>query len=142
LAPRNLKIAGMLRQKAWGPIMRSDARIQDILHTLSNPEDFVCGILGNFIHEGFNRDEAVVRMGISGTGVAPHYCIEHGSKASALPSLGLEINGYGHRAVFHGRSHNPILDDQFKGLSWSSAAMTFAEVQAILGSLRAHKKVR
>jgi hypothetical protein len=41
-----------------------------------------------------------------------------------------------------GEANNPILDDQFKGLSWSSAAMTFAEVQAILGSLRAHKKVR
>jgi hypothetical protein len=123
--------------------MRSDARIQDILHTLSNPEDFVRGILGNFINEGFNQDEAVVRIGISGTGAAPHYCIEHGSETFApLPGLSLEVNRYGRRAVFHGRSHNPILDDQYKGISWSSAAMTFAEVQAILGSLRAHKKVR
>lgn len=114
--------------------MRSDARIQDILHTLSNPEDFVRGILGNFINEKFDRNEAVVRIGISGTGVAPHYCIEQGSSTSALPSLGLEINGCAGRAVFHGRSHKPILDDQFKGISWSSSAMTFADVQAILAS--------
>jgi hypothetical protein len=122
--------------------MRSDARIQDILHTLSDPEDFVRGILGNFITEGFNRDEAVVRIGISGTGAAPHYCIEQGSKTSALPSSGLEVTGYGRRAVFHGRSHKPILDDDPKGISWSSAAMTFADVQAILGSFRTRKGVR
>jgi hypothetical protein len=126
----------MLRQKAWGLFMRSDARIQDIRHTLSDPEDFVRGILENFINEGFNRDEAVVRIGISGTGAAPHYCIEHGSKTVALLP-GLSPEGYRQRAVFHGRSHNPILDDQSKGISWSSAAMTFAEVQDILGSLRA-----
>jgi hypothetical protein len=126
-----------------GSIMRSDARIADVLHTLSNPEDFVRGILCNFINEGFNRDEAVVRIGVSGTGAAPHYCIEHGSETSApFPGLSLEANRYGRRAVFHGRSHNPILDDQFPGMSWSSAAMTFVEVQSILGSLRAHKKVQ
>jgi len=122
--------------------MRSDARITDIPHTLSDPEDFVRGILASFINEGFNRDEAVVRIGTSGTGAAPHYCIEEGSKTSTVPGLDREATGLGRRAVFHGRSHNPILDDQFKGVSWSSAAMTFAEVHAILGSLRAHKKVQ
>lgn len=122
--------------------MRSDARVQDILHTLSNPEDFVRGILGNFLNEKFDRNEGVIRIGVSGTGVAPHYCIEQGSSTSTVPSLGLEINRYARRAVFHGRSHKPILDDQFKGISWSSSAMTFAEVQAILGSLRAHKMVQ
>jgi hypothetical protein len=108
--------------------MRSDARIQDVLHTLSNPEDFVRGILGNFINGGFNRDEAVVRIGISGTGTAPHYCIEQGSETVAVPGLNQEATGYRRRAVFHGRSHNRILDDQFPGISWSSGAMTFAEV--------------
>jgi hypothetical protein len=38
------------------------------------------------------------------------------------------------------RSHKAILDDQFKGISWSSATMTFVEVQAILGSLRTRKR--
>jgi hypothetical protein len=71
-------------RKEGCPSMQSDARIQDVLHTLSNPEDFVRGILGSFINEGFDRDEAVVRIGILGPGAAPHYCIEQGSKTSAL----------------------------------------------------------
>jgi hypothetical protein len=119
--------------------MRSDARIPDVLHTLSNPEDFVRGIVGNFINEGFDRDEAVIRIGISGTGAAPHYCLEQGSKTSAVPNVG---TGHSRRAVFHGRSHKPILDDDPKGIRWSSAAMTFLEVQAILGSLRTRKPVQ
>ena len=119
--------------------MRSDAHIEDVLHTLSDPEDYVRGIVGSFISEGFNRDEAVIRIGVSGTGVAPHYCIEQGSETSTILNS-VRIEGYKKRTAFHGRSHKPILEDEFKGISWSSAAMTFAEVQNILGRLRASRK--
>src|SRR5262245_18665401 len=116
--------------------MRSDADIEDVLHTLSDPEDYVRGIVGSFIGEGFNRDEAVVRIGVSGPGVAPHYCIEQGSETSTIRN----IVKHQKRIAFHGRSHKPILEDELKGISWSSAAMTFAEVQNILGRLRASRK--
>src|SRR6266853_507862 len=49
------------------------------------------------------------------------------------------IRGYRKRAIFHGRSHKPILEDQAKGISWSSAVATYAEVRSILGRLRASK---
>ncbi|MEI7803744.1 MAG: hypothetical protein WCI56_00300 [Hyphomicrobiales bacterium] len=119
--------------------MQPDARIEDILPTLSDPEEYVRGIVGSFISEGFSDDEAVIRIGVSGTGVAPHYCIEQGSTTSTIPNIG-KIKAYEHRAIFHGKSHRPILEDDSKGISWSSAAMSFAEVQAILGRLRASKR--
>ena len=114
--------------------MRSNSRIGDVLHTLSDPEEFVRGILGTFIGENFSRDEAVIRIGVSGKGIAPHYCIEQGSDLShiTIGSLQTEVRAYAKSAVFHGQSHNQILDNECKGISWSSATMTFAEVQAIL----------
>jgi hypothetical protein len=54
---------------------------------------------------------------------------------------GKEVKGYQRRAVFHGRSHKPILEDSFKGMSWSSTAMTFGEIQALLGRLRSSSKL-
>jgi hypothetical protein len=121
--------------------MRPDARIEDVLLTLADPEEFVRGILGSFVQEKFNQDEAVVRIGTSGKGVQPHYSIEEGEGAetSTLPN-GMIIKRYRHRAVFHGRSHKPILDDEFMGINWSSAVATYAEVQSILGRLRVSKR--
>ena len=92
-------------------------------------------MLGSFFHEGINREVAVVRIGISGTGAQPHYCIEEGEVAQTYenPELGKRnLRGYRCRLSFHGRSHNPILEEEFKGISWSSTTATYSEVQSIL----------
>ncbi len=125
--------------------MRSNSRIQDVLPTLNDPEEYVRGIVASFIHGKFSPDEATIRIGVSGDGYAPHYCIEQGSVTVELSGqepllVGKKITGYQRRFVFDGRSHKPILGDQPKGMGWSSEAMTFAEVQAILGNLRSSKK--
>lgn len=67
--------------------MRPDAGIEDVLITLADPEEFVRGILGSFVQEGFDRERALVRIGVSGTGLQPHYCIEEGEgdQTLALP---------------------------------------------------------
>jgi hypothetical protein len=119
--------------------MRTDARIEDVLDTLADPEEFVRGILESFFREKFNRDEATVRIGTSGRGIWPHYSGEEGEVETPLPS-GKTVRGYRHRAIFHGRSHKPILEDEARGINWSSAAATFAEVQSVLGRLRASKR--
>ena len=46
------------------------------------------------------------------------------------------------RLVFNGQSHREILEESNWGESWSSAAMSFAEVQALLGELRQFKRKR
>jgi hypothetical protein len=108
----------MLSEKQRGALvsMRSDACIEDVIPTLADPIEFVRGIVGNFMHEKFNVTTALpIPDGASFIG-----------------------NPYARRSVFHGRSHRPILEDQFKGISWSSVGMKFSEVLAILGSLRSN----
>ncbi|WLA39754.1 hypothetical protein QNJ95_44180 [Bradyrhizobium elkanii] len=50
--------------------------LSDVLHTLSDPEEYVRGIVGSFVAHEFNRDEAVIRIGVSGSGIIPNYYIE------------------------------------------------------------------
>ena len=128
----------MLGGKHEGAV-RPDARIEDVLPTLADPEDFVRGILGKFHDEKFDRDKAVVRIGISGKRRQPHYSIEESEGTETLPD-GTTMRGYRRRAVFHGRIHKRILNEEAKGISWSSSAATYEEVKSILGMLRATKK--
>ncbi|MCQ4190020.1 hypothetical protein [Methylocystis suflitae] len=126
--------------------MRSDSRIEDVLPTLKDPEEYVRGIIASFVHGQFPRNEAMIRMGVSGAGIAPHYCIEQGRETLELGgqadphSEGKKIEAFLRRVVFDGRTHKQILEDLPKGTGWSSETMTFAEVQAILGRLRSSKK--
>lgn len=121
--------------------MRPDSRVEDVLHTLSDPEEYVCGILASFVGCGFNRDEAVIRIGVSGTGAFPNYCIEEGLEPVTLPRFDISGTCYRRREVFSGRSHRTILEDQFMGRNWSSAPMTFREVQETLVKLRSSEKM-
>jgi hypothetical protein len=121
--------------------MRPDARIEDVLLTLADPEEYVRGILEALSTRNSIGNEAVVRIGTSGSGVQPYYSIEEGEDAETITMPdGMMIRRYRHRAVFHGRSHKQILEDEFMGTSWSSVGETFAEVQSILGRLRVSKR--
>jgi hypothetical protein len=113
--------------------MKPDARIADIIETtLSNAEDYVRGIVGSSIQHSFDKERSSVTIGISGTGLYPNYFIQEPSETAERRR----------RRVLNGRSHREILEDSFWGEGWSSAAMSFAEVQALLGHLRERKKKR
>jgi hypothetical protein len=108
------------------PAMKPDARIAEIIETLSNAEEYVRGIVGSSIQHSFDKERSSVTIGISGTGLYPNYFTQEPSETAP-----------GRRSmVFNGRSHREILEDSFWGESWSSAAMSFAEVQALLGHVR------
>ena len=117
--------------------MKPDSHITDILNTVYDPKEYVRRILANFIAGEFNKDEAVVRIGISGNGRAPHYCIEQGARTLRDPDSGRELGEkFEKRGIYHGRNHSPILEDQFKDLSWSSCTASYKEVETIFGRLR------
>jgi hypothetical protein len=128
-------------------IMEADARITDVVHTLDDPVEYLRGIVGSFFAYPFDKKEAVVRIGISGKGMIPNYCIEQYcasiSDRLEVGSAALEIStNIELRHCFHGRNHKEILDDSFIGGNWSSASMKLAEVQTLLGQLRAYKKTK
>jgi hypothetical protein len=118
--------------------MQPDARIVDVIHALDDPVEYVRGIVGSFYSFPFDKDVAVVRIGVSGKGRIPNYSIEeYGETVSTtLPSGGSISTNIRLRHCFHGRHHKEILDDSFRGEKWSSASMSFAEVQSLLGHLR------
>ena len=112
--------------------MKPDAHITDIVGTLADAEEYVRGIVESFIAHSFDKEGSSITIGVSGSGLYPNYFVLEPSE----DALGRR------RMVFNGRSHREILEDSFWGESWSSAAMSFAEVQALLGHLRERKKKR
>jgi hypothetical protein len=119
--------------------MESDALIIDVLHTLRDPEDFVRGVLGSFISNKFDRDQAIIRLGTSGKGVVPNYCIEQGRIENSIG--GMILSRHERRSIFNGFNHKQILEDDWMGLRWSSSGMSFKEVEDLLGNLSSGKKI-
>ena len=124
-------------------MLKPDAVISDIVETLTDAQEFVRGIVGSFIQHSFDKQQSVVRIGISGSGTVPNYSIEEPCERIPLVYNGEIIGGTSvRRMVFKGQGHREILEDSARGESWSSAAMSFAEVQTLLGDLRQRKKRR
>ncbi len=116
--------------------MQSSAHIEDIINTLFDSRKFIVRLLENFSTYGFDRENAVIRIGVSGTGRFPNYCIQEGCGERSVKILHeVVLRGYAKREVFHGQSHNSIFQDRFMGSSWSSVEMTFREVRSILAKL-------
>ena len=53
--------------------MKPDARIADIIETLSDAEEYVRGIVGSSIQHSFDKERSSVTIDISGTGLYPNY---------------------------------------------------------------------
>lgn len=119
--------------------MDKSITIHDVLGHLNDPEDFLRGIVGSFVESSFNKDSARVRIGTSGTGRYPHYCIEEGQQEITV-TPNIRVMGFEKRFVYDCRNHRRILEDEFIGSSWG-APSSFAEVQELLGRVRGSKKI-
>lgn len=119
----------------------SKSSIRDVLATLDNPVEYLRGIVGNMVayKRERNLDDAAVRIGATGRGLAPHYRVEPTtSMVDAFLDGDIELNAY--KIAFHGRSHKPWHRHELKAVSWSDTATPLAEVQQLLGELREAKK--
>ena len=120
-----------------------DATIADITHLLADAEEYVRRVMENMMSGPYDRDEAVVRIGVSGTGVAPNYKIEYPRDQPDLVVMGHTLRSQ--PAETHsGRSHKGLrhLDDLFRGERWSTRTMSFVDLQNLIGMLRAKRKSR
>jgi hypothetical protein len=116
--------------------MEITSRIDDVLHTLADPIEYIRGIVGSFVEYRFDRAESIIRIGISGHGIVPNYSIE----TPCEPNPAQMNSRVSKRYVLNGRNHREILGDCPIGESWSSESMTFSEVQTLLGRLRESKR--
>lgn len=115
----------------------SNARVSDILNTLADPTEYVRGILGSFIEHRFDKATSIVRIGVSGRGIAPNYSIETPCEPDPKARSKSHVLN---RSVFNGKNHGEFLDDVPIGEKWSSEGMNFLEVQGLLGQLRGYKR--
>src|SRR5215471_13373931 len=53
--------------------------VSDLIPILSDPTEYVSGILGNFLSYGYDPETSAVRIGVTGAGVCPNYKIEEPS---------------------------------------------------------------
>jgi hypothetical protein len=114
------------------------SRISDVIHILSDPTEYVRGILGNFVFYRFNPETSAIRIGVKGTGVAPNYKIEEPSVPVTVMvgSYPLEITMTAR--TFSGRDHREMVElDNLErhGENWSTASMSFTELKMLLSNL-------
>ena len=109
--------------------------VADVVRSLANPVEYVRQILWNFVEGQYDRDAAVVRIGVAGIGVASNYKIEY------QETIDLVGNPTPMRAaqIYHGRSHRKIeayANQDTRDEHWSTRSMSFAEISALLADLR------
>lgn len=118
--------------------IESRTTIADLVGFLDDPVEYVRGVLTNMTAVKKQHGSAVVRVGTTGRGVAPHYRVE-----PDLPDIEqiLEQDLSPYFIAFHGRNHEKLGWDhkQLQNDSWCMGHMTYSEVQTLLGSLRGYK---
>jgi hypothetical protein len=104
-----------------------DSTIADVVDTLIDRENYLRGVVGNLSPRHRQHGSAVVRIGITGEGKAPHYRVETPPDAPG--------NQPG-RTAFNGRNHEILVDDDLMmEQNWSERSMTLAEVRTLLGQV-------
>ena len=141
-------------------IIRENDTIRDIIGRVRDRDRYLRGVLDNMMKCQREYDRAVVvRIGLSGKGVHPHYRIEpeggwfdgEERKLDALEDpeerrlIGAEVLATCFNA-YHGSKHKKVDawgHDELKDGSWSKGFMTVAEVRELLGEVRGYvPKVR
>jgi hypothetical protein len=109
-------------------LLQPDATITDALPGIIGKEEYVRQIVGNLMECKRAHGNASVRIGITGDGTAPYNRISYFNDAEKEIAFGAFVGA----SPF--KNSMRVSDD-----SWSTASMTFAEVQALLGELRQFK---
>jgi hypothetical protein len=117
----------------------SNARINDLLHVLSDPVEYLTGVAENFVRHGYDPETSAIRIGTMGEGPHPNYKIE---KPSAPVTFNVKGRPFTVTATpshtFNGRNHREMreLDDcERHSEHWSSETITLAELQALRANL-------
>lgn len=110
------------------PILARDATIADVLPTLQKPEDYVRTILSNLSVCKREHGNALVRIGVTGTGQVPYHKITYVEPDGSEQLF----------AAFDGKH-------RFQGVevgaaAWSTSGMDFVEVQGLLGKIRGYAR--
>jgi len=109
--------------------LASDETIATVLTKLAKPDEYVAAVFAKLRRvQREQKHNAVVRIGITGTGLIPNYLIEvdgeHGVRIEA----------------FDGQTHRQFTDVAIGSENWSQRYMTYAEMEGLLGQMRGLKR--
>jgi hypothetical protein len=108
-------------------ILEPDATISDVQHTLKKPLNYVCGILDNLHKCKKQHGDAIVAIGVTGTGQSPYYRIMYSADGN------LEVfDTFFNNHVSFSVEDRPITG----GESWSIKYMTLEEVTTLRGKIK------
>jgi len=115
----------------------------DLIHTLTDPEAWLMGLLSNFVSYGYNAKTSIIRIGTTGRGILTNYIIQEPSKLVSLKigAMQLQLTAIPHR-TFSGRNHREMVefdDLEWQDHHWSSKAITFDEAKDLLAK-RCHSR--
>ncbi len=116
-----------------------NTKISDIVDSLDDAEAYVRGVLENMYLCRKEHGSALVRVGITGRGIFPHYRVAPAGDQSGDVSIGgLKKFLDNNFVAYNGRNHEELPWDflELKEVHWSEAAMEIDEVKALLGRLR------
>jgi hypothetical protein len=109
-------------------LLQPDATITDALPGIVAQEEYVRQIVGNLMECKRAHGNAHVRIGITGDGTAPYNRISYLDNSEKEVAFGAFVGASPFKNTMR------VNDD-----TWSTASMSFAEVQALLGELRQFK---
>lgn len=113
--------------------LATDATLRSVAGDLKDPKDFVRAVFANM--RGGRGDQGV-RLALDSSPSAPDYCIEmYFEERNAAGEW--EIVGCHFLVAFYGRNHSEAKRQEDEVLrDWSTASMSWLEVQALLAELR------
>ncbi|MCA1366676.1 hypothetical protein I6F15_04550 [Bradyrhizobium sp. BRP14] len=115
--------------------------IVDIVDTLAQPIDYVCGVLGNMLICKRQHGSATVAIGKTGRGIVPNYRVCPDLQGDWRDKFDFQNEAF--FKAYNGRSHRQAEEWgtwEQRDEHWSNRYMNFAEVQQLLGRLRGFRR--
>lgn len=117
------------------PSLPYSATIATVVEGLSEPEEYVRGVFSNM---GKRSDGRRVRISVKSNTGAPDYIVDEQVEAPLDPDDATELGRSMPIDAFKGSTHKQLTFGKFDdATNWSTEAMTWKQVQELLGTVRA-----
>jgi hypothetical protein len=125
----------------------ANATFRDLTGTPPKREEYLRRVVQNLEGHGAYRDAITVRMGVAGRGISPHYKfetpVEYRMRSLDGADLGAKAGFPEAFFIYHGASHKKMTAFELadvRDAHWSLKAMSYEDVRAIFGQVRAERK--
>lgn len=119
-----------------------DATYEHLTGTAAQRAEYLRKVVKNMDESGPDRERLVIRIGVAGQGISPHYRFERPLETTDIYSGATATFPVPHK-IFNGLSHKEMTAfdvDRLRAEHWCRTGMTYTEVKAMLGRARAEAR--